>query len=270
MFTDENVTYSLPLLPGLKKSPTKQATRCARIKTRKGLKRNRLFSIEPFFAPFVRWIYFNRFSISLRVSSSDSPPSWQTLQIERRMYASRWFSLRSTSAVCLHRSRSVLLSSIGASQRSNDRSLHLEHVQQERGFQHGDCAHIGPHEAPMPVHPQHAPFLRQFSLRFRLIHHPYSYSSFHFSPAQGNSKCALSHFASPSRVPRMALPMNKKIKPYKKWMGGGRNFERTNVERPIFRNLKIANVKSYEVQLLDLKKFSFNYLNTQILVSFQF
>ena len=33
--------------------------------------------------------------------------------------------------------------------------------------------------------------------------------------------------------------------------GGGRNFERPNVERPIFRNLKIADVKSYEVQLFD-------------------
>ena len=29
-------------------------------------------------------------------------------------------------------------------------------------------------------------------------------------------------------------------------MGGGRNFERPNVERPILRNLKISNVKSYE------------------------
>ena len=27
-------------------------------------------------------------------------------------------------------------------------------------------------------------------------------------------------------------------------MGGGRNFERPNVERPIFRNLKITNVKN--------------------------
>ena len=27
---------------------------------------------------------------------------------------------------------------------------------------------------------------------------------------------------------------------------GGRNFERPNLERPIFRNLKIANVESYE------------------------
>ena len=28
--------------------------------------------------------------------------------------------------------------------------------------------------------------------------------------------------------------------------GGGRNFERPNVEWPIFRNSKFANVKSYE------------------------
>ena len=29
-------------------------------------------------------------------------------------------------------------------------------------------------------------------------------------------------------------------------MGGGQNFEQANVERPIFRNLKIASVKGYE------------------------
>ena len=34
-------------------------------------------------------------------------------------------------------------------------------------------------------------------------------------------------------------------------MGGGRNFERLNVERPIFWHSKIANVESYEVQLFD-------------------
>ena len=28
--------------------------------------------------------------------------------------------------------------------------------------------------------------------------------------------------------------------------GGGQNFERPNVDRPIFRNLKITNVESYE------------------------
>ena len=29
------------------------------------------------------------------------------------------------------------------------------------------------------------------------------------------------------------------------FIGGGHNFERPNVELPIFRNLKIANVKAY-------------------------
>ena len=29
-------------------------------------------------------------------------------------------------------------------------------------------------------------------------------------------------------------------------MGGGQNFERANVERPIIRNLKVASVKVYE------------------------
>ena len=33
--------------------------------------------------------------------------------------------------------------------------------------------------------------------------------------------------------------------------GGGQNFERPNVERPILRNLKIANVQNYEVHLFD-------------------
>ena len=36
-----------------------------------------------------------------------------------------------------------------------------------------------------------------------------------------------------------------------KILGGGRNFEQTHVKRSIFRNLRIANVKSYE-------KFSFS------------
>ena len=63
----------------------------------------------------------------------------------------------------------------------------------------------------------------------------------------------------------------------KKWSkGGGRNFERTNVERPIFRNFKIANVKSYErpsysiFLFAKLLLFFFNSLNTQNWVSFQF
>ena len=37
----------------------------------------------------------------------------------------------------------------------------------------------------------------------------------------------------------------------RKTEGGGRKFKRPHLERPIFRNLKIANVKSYEVQLFD-------------------
>ena len=56
---------------------------------------------------------------------------------------------------------------------------------------------------------------------------------------------------------------NKNVYFFKVLLGGGRNFE-----RPIFRNFKIANVKSYEVQLSDFLIyeiiFSFfkNYLNT--------
>ena len=34
-------------------------------------------------------------------------------------------------------------------------------------------------------------------------------------------------------------------------MGESRKFERPHVERLVFRNLKIANVKSYEVQFFD-------------------
>ena len=60
--------------------------------------------------------------------------------------------------------------------------------------------------------------------------------------------------------------------------GGGRNFERPYVERPIFRNLKIANVKSYArgpvIRFFNLRNFCFifflNYLNIQILVLFKF
>ena len=52
-------------------------------------------------------------------------------------------------------------------------------------------------------------------------------------------------------------------------MGGIQNLERRNVERPIFRNLKIANIKTTKDELLDSFIFEFNlsffrnYLNTQ-------
>ena len=54
--------------------------------------------------------------------------------------------------------------------------------------------------------------------------------------------------------------------------GGGQNFERPNVERPIFRNEKITNVKSYDrssFSIFNLRNYYFiylffNYLNTQI------
>ena len=55
-------------------------------------------------------------------------------------------------------------------------------------------------------------------------------------------------------------------------LAGVRNFERPNVERPIFRNSRIANVQSngrssYSIFLFTkLFHFFFNYLNTQILV----
>ena len=58
--------------------------------------------------------------------------------------------------------------------------------------------------------------------------------------------------------------------------GGGRNFEGPNVERLIVRNLKIANVKSYEVQLFVffiyelIFYFILNYSNTQIFVFLSF
>ena len=53
-------------------------------------------------------------------------------------------------------------------------------------------------------------------------------------------------------------------------MDGSRNFERPNVERPIFRKLKIANVKSYERSSYSIFLFTklfflffLNYLNSQ-------
>ena len=56
--------------------------------------------------------------------------------------------------------------------------------------------------------------------------------------------------------------------------GGGRNFDRLPVERAIFRNFKIANVKSYEVQFFDFLNlrtcFSFFYLNSNFRFFFQF
>ena len=52
-------------------------------------------------------------------------------------------------------------------------------------------------------------------------------------------------------------------------LGGDQNLERRNVKRPIFRNLKIANIKITKDELLDNFIFEFNFsffrnhLNTQ-------
>ena len=43
-------------------------------------------------------------------------------------------------------------------------------------------------------------------------------------------------------------------------MGGGQNLERRNVERPIFRNFKIANIKIKKDELFDNFIFEFNFL----------
>ena len=54
-----------------------------------------------------------------------------------------------------------------------------------------------------------------------------------------------------------------------KKMGGGRNFERRNVERLALRNFKIANIKITKDELFDsfiigfIFSFFRNYLNTQ-------
>ena len=51
--------------------------------------------------------------------------------------------------------------------------------------------------------------------------------------------------------------------------GGGQNLERQNVERPIFRNFKIANIKITKDEIFDNFTFKFNFfffrnhLNTQ-------
>ena len=56
-------------------------------------------------------------------------------------------------------------------------------------------------------------------------------------------------------------------------MGGGQNLERRNVERPIFRNFKITNIKITKYELFDSFIFEFifslfiNYLHT--LINFQ-
>ena len=43
------------------------------------------------------------------------------------------------------------------------------------------------------------------------------------------------------------------------WRSGGQNLERRNVERPIFRNFKIANIKITENKLFDNFIFEFNF-----------
>ena len=42
-------------------------------------------------------------------------------------------------------------------------------------------------------------------------------------------------------------------------LGGGQNLERRNVERPIFRNFKIANIKITKDELFDHFIFEFNF-----------
>ena len=54
--------------------------------------------------------------------------------------------------------------------------------------------------------------------------------------------------------------------------GGGHHLERPNVERPIFRDFEISNIKITKVNLFDFSIFEFifyfydclNYTNTQI------
>ena len=43
-------------------------------------------------------------------------------------------------------------------------------------------------------------------------------------------------------------------------MGGRQNFERRNIERPIFRNFKTANVKITKYELFDPLIFEFLFL----------
>ena len=42
-------------------------------------------------------------------------------------------------------------------------------------------------------------------------------------------------------------------------MGGGQNLERRNVERPIFRNFKIVNIKLTKDELFDNFIFEFDF-----------
>ena len=57
--------------------------------------------------------------------------------------------------------------------------------------------------------------------------------------------------------------------------GGGQNLERQNVQRSVFRNLKIANIKITKDELCDsfINEFFFpfflNYLNSGYLIIFQ-
>ena len=57
-------------------------------------------------------------------------------------------------------------------------------------------------------------------------------------------------------------------------LGGCQNLKRRNLERPIFRNFKIANIKTTKYELFDNFIFEFNFLffrnhlNTQYLIIF--
>ena len=68
--------------------------------------------------------------------------------------------------------------------------------------------------------------------------------------------------------------VNKNLYEFRVVSGEGQNFERANVERPIFRNKKIASVERYEVQLFDffiyeiIFSFVLNYLNAPIFYNF--
>ena len=47
---------------------------------------------------------------------------------------------------------------------------------------------------------------------------------------------------------------------------GDQILELRNVERPIFRNFKIANIKITKIELFDSFIFEFNFLNCEILI----
>ena len=127
---------------------------------------------------------------------------------------------------------------------------------------------------------RHGPFHFRWMPRWRIRCGVYNCSRFvfgflrnkvreedlHFLKSRG-----LRFFLNSGRRRIRQIPGSLRIVKYQCNMGGGQNLERRNVERPIFRNFKITNIKITTDELFDSFIFEFifslfiNYLHKLII-----